>query len=1726
MSDPATATRPATRHALVIGVNGSTQAPSIAPLQGAERDARTIAAALDGPVCAFAVQTLFADQATASEIRRVIEDLLYAATDATELLVYFSGHAAPVALGQRQNETFLVTSDFDANRAARQPERYVSLRWLYEQLYRDETARSVVLVLDCCYAGNVLGVADDRLTLDFREVIEQFRSGLDPQTSTRYRDRLRAIVPVVGPGQTAREQAGMGLASRHISRLLSGEVAPEYLADGQVTLQLLIDHLQKALPNQAPAPLVAGQAMFVLADHRAAVRAARSSPFDQAAKREELLQAMIHDHSGFIASRLESFVGREQELAEVRERIAQVQQSGGYVTVTGQAGQGKSSMLARLLQEFDPETTAHHFIPLKPGPDHQVGLMRNLLARLIRKHNLSEIYVASESRPALRDYFAQALREIAAAGQREIIVIDGLDQIEEDLDGQRDLSFLPLEPPPGIVFLLGTRPNDALKPLELRKPHTEYWLPNLSRSDFDRILRHRGVQPNPTLADRFYTAMQENALYLDLVARELVQPGAPAPEVLITRIADNPDNLFSLSIERLRKDRERWRTVLKPILGLLLAARDPLSMRALRSLIAADDDECREGLQRLGGLLTRDGEGRFYLYHLKLNDFLRQDLQQPGREYVFAADEEEAYHQKLADWCSGGRGGLAAIWQPAPGDALENERRHYARQHYLPHLAAARSYEHLWQEVDDATYLQAKLRHDPSGRSAVLDLDIVREAVVASASGDPAAEVAILPRLWRYSLLRGSLASQADNLPNRMFPLMARLGDPQEAVNLAELLSDPLRKVLALLQIGVACKQTPAQASLSRQVFARAEAVLRDLFIEEPQQIADALVDRRLRSEILTVLLSGDPDLIQAVSQATRAIDNAPGCLSILANDVLVLTRIVLIVANALSTTDTFRDVLGPTTVDDFGDFETLLSRTPGWLDAIAMALQQTGALDDMCGSVRVLATPMFQLPLQILAAAILTRAVQPEEAQQFEADVTARVNEGVGDEPLQICTFVLILVQRFDEARTTAQAIEEAWIRANALSAVATALAQVQRFDQAAVALDEARTTAQAIEHARSRANALSAVAAALVQAQRFDEARTTAQAIEHASSRAFALRAVATALAQAQHFDEAAVVLDEARTTAQAIEDARSRANALRAVATALAQAQRFDEAAVMLDEARTTAQAIEVAGSRADALRAVATALAQAQRFDEARTTAQAIEDARSRANALSAVAAALAQAQRFDEARTTAQAIEAADDRANALRAVATALAQAQRFDEAAVALDEARTTAQAIEDASSRANALSAVATALAQAQRFDEARTTAQAIEHASSRAFALRAVATALAQAQHFDEAAVVLDEARTTAQAIEHASSRAYELRAVATALAQAQRFDEAAVVLDKARTTAQAIEDASSRANALSAVATALAQAQRFDEARTTAQAIEEAWSRAFALSAVATVLAQIQRFDEARITAQAIEHASSRANALSAVATALAQAQRFDEAAVVLDEARTTAQAIEAADDRANALSAVATALAQAQRFDEAAVVLDEARTTAQAIEDAPSRANALRAVATALAQIQRFDEAAVVLDEARTTAQAIEEAWIRANALSAVATALAQIQRFDEARTTAQAIEHAWSRANALSAVATALAQAQRFDEALVTTGMISDSSARARAISSIAEHLAQAERLDELRALVLDTWQAATTRSEVYKLTAMPQARLIVESELHRGLLDSIAWVQRVVQGA
>jgi tetratricopeptide (TPR) repeat protein len=686
---------------------------------------------------------------------------------------------------------------------------------------------------------------------------------------------------------------------------------------------------------------------------------------------------------------------------------------------------------------------------------------------------------------------------------------------------------------------------------------------------------------------------------------------------------------------------------------------------------------------------------------------------------------------------------------------------------------------------------------------------------------------------------------------------------------------------------------------------------------------------------------------------------------------------------------------------------------------------------------------------------------------------------------------------EAFHQALRTAEAIKGAWERAWALGAIAEAMARAGMWEQAL-------RTAEAIEGARERASALGAIAEAMARAGMWEQALRTAEAIEGARERASALGAIAEAMARAGMWEQAL-------RTAEAIKGAEERAEALRAIAEAMARAGMTQQA--LWEQALRTAEAIQEARERASALGAIAEAMARAGMWEQALQTAEAIERARERAEALGAIAKAMARAGMtqqalWEQALQTAEAIQEARERASALGAIAEAMARIGMTQQAQEAFHQALRTAEAIERARERAEALGAIAEAMArtgmtqQAQEaFHQALRTAEAIKTPWERALALGAIAEAMASAGMTQQA--LWEQALQTAGAIKEAGERAWALRAIAEAMARSGMTQQAQEAFHQALQMADAIEEAWEQAEALRAISEAMArsgmtqQAQEaFHQALRTAEAIEEAGERAWALRAIAEAMARSgmtqqaqEAFHQALQMTDAIEEAWEQAEALRAIAEAMASAGMTQQAQEAFHQALRTAEAIQGAWERGEALRAIAEAMARAEMWEQAL-------RTAEEIEDPLQRASALRAIAEAMAGAGMTQQA--LWEQALQTAEAIEGAREQAFALRAIAEAMAragmtQQALWEQALRTAEAIQEAEERAEALRAIAEAMARAGMWEQALRTAEAIERARERAEALGAIAEAMARAGMTQQAQEAFHQALQTAEAIEEARK---------------------------------
>ena len=1301
------------------------------------------------------------------------------------------------------------------------------------------------------------------------------------------------------------------------------------------------------------------------------------------------LRACLHNHSGFINDRLASFVGREQELADIRQQIAALQPNGGYVIITGQAGQGKSSVLAKLVDDYGRDHVAHHFIPCIPSLDHQVDLLQNLMAQLCLKHDLSALYVAPDSRPVLRAYLSQVLNEIARTGAQEVIFIDGLDQLEEKANGEQDFSFLPVNPPAGMVLVLGTRPNDTLKSLELLKEQQEYRLPNLSRSDFGLILHHRDVALAPALVDRFYQVVEANALALDLVARELALHDMFDAAAMIDYIAANPDQIFSLVIKRLKRDAQQWQSVLRPLLGMLLAAQHPLSQQALQVLITAPAASVREGVERLGGLVQHDGQGCYSFSHGKLYDFLREDIAQPEKLYVFTLDEEQGYHAQFARWCDRDAT-LGGIWEDTL-DPAEQERRMYSRKHYITHLARAGVYEQLWQVLDVGEYGTAKLRHDPSTRSYVLDLDRARDAVIVAGDGAVAAGIALLPRLWKYSLWRCSLNTCTDALPDNIFPLMAQLGHEQEALRLAELLSEPKCKVDILITLG----QHVSSIEDQQQLLARASVVIAD--------IADRLGynNREVRDKARIKLMQ---------VYAESRMDTLACATAQMLENYLDRREALIKVARIQATRGDMIEV--ETTIRGIMPEEDRVAV----LVAVAQVQVSQGDVAGAQGSLQVART--------------IANLIEYDEERGDALVMVAETQLEHGD---------------MVAARTTAALIDDAECRATTLLEVAQRLAAVSDLEGAQGNLQAARAAADLIDYAEGRVSAL--VAVAQVQASQGDiagaqgslqaAARTTAELIEHPSWRVHVLMEVLHAQVGVGDLGGAQASLETVRTTADLIDYAEGQASVLVDMAQGQVALGDLGGAQESLQAARAAADLIVMEQRRADVLLEVAQEQAALgdlggaqESLQAARAAADLIDYEGVRIPFLVKVIQAQVEQGDVDGAWATAELIKSFWYRVSALSQAVQA--QVEQGD-----VDGARIVTELIEDSRRRASDLSKIAQAQAVQEDIAGAHATVELIEDFQERVSTLCEIAqTQVAQGDSAGAQVTIRDI--TVSESLFRAEVLAKIARtqlalgdfeaAYATMVAMEEGREQIALLIDIAIAEAKRGDSAAAQAN--------------LQVIRTRLMTLNNRWwiehvSRLINPAEVLGVIAQAQATQGdnagALITAKMITDGQTRVQVLVAIAQAAAGQGEGGVAKTSLAEAQVVAGTIIDESYRAKALAKIATVQASQDDRAGAQASLQAAQITADGIGHASLRSSML--VDIVRAQIEQGD-----LHAARVSVEKIEDAVQRVEMLVEIAqahtvqgeqsTAIASLYSAQKA---ASLIEDTQSRAAVLAKVAHILA---------------------------------------------------------------------------------------------
>jgi WD40 repeat protein len=276
----------------------------------------------------------------------------------------------------------------------------------------------------------------------------------------------------------------------------------------------------------------------------------------------------------------------------------------GHLHILGEGGSGKTSLLAKALDEILDESTNDGRVVLAAfcgahrGAESGEAVLRGFADRLVDS-SISASDDHDPSRPpsdfdGLRTWFSRRIADTKA-----VLLIDGIDQLPER---DRFLTWLPNPVPDGVTVLTGSL--DAASTTHL----SEHWkargtdvitlspLDNLSGARFvkSQLTRYRKTLSEAALTALLAKPGASTPLYLRIAAEELRTKGVRENlESDISGMPGTAGGMFLWVLQRLASDHQfRWsdgHRAVASLLGCVGVARDGLSEDELVTLLSGID---------------------------------------------------------------------------------------------------------------------------------------------------------------------------------------------------------------------------------------------------------------------------------------------------------------------------------------------------------------------------------------------------------------------------------------------------------------------------------------------------------------------------------------------------------------------------------------------------------------------------------------------------------------------------------------------------------------------------------------------------------------------------------------------------------------------------------------------------------------------------------------------------------------------------------------------------------------------------------------------------------------------------------------------------------------------------------------------------------------------------------------------------------------------------------
>jgi len=362
------------------------------------------------------------------------------------------------------------------------------------------------------------------------------------------------------------------------------------------------------------------------------------------------------EFESLIAEKIRTFCGRRFVFDNVQKFITE--NPHGYFTIIGDAGMGKSSIVAKYVSEHKSPC---YFNILVEGRNRPELFLKSIRRQLIDRYELQNSEDADL--PTLLTKVAGKL----PAGERLVIAVDALDEVEQEPGG--NLLHLPKNLPNNVYFLQTRRPYSLdkkrllvevpEKELDLRgnkyvnnnqddiKEYIEFVIN--TDSEYKKGLRNwiqtRSI-PHTTFVEQLADKSENNFMYL-----RYVLPAIAKGDYNDSDLKGLPDGLrqyYQNHWVRMGMD-DKPRQLREIVLYILLEIGTPIPCEMIAGIAGVDkcdvaqvlEDEWVEYLKKQ----TVEGESCYTIYHASFLDFLKDKREMDSKRKIF-----QEVNQQIVDY--------------------------------------------------------------------------------------------------------------------------------------------------------------------------------------------------------------------------------------------------------------------------------------------------------------------------------------------------------------------------------------------------------------------------------------------------------------------------------------------------------------------------------------------------------------------------------------------------------------------------------------------------------------------------------------------------------------------------------------------------------------------------------------------------------------------------------------------------------------------------------------------------------------------------------------------------------------------------------------------------------------------------------------------------------------------------------------------------------------------